>query len=72
MDKITLQEENEFLESMLKSLDDVKKGRVKEWEFKNSQDKHPRKFLMSSEGTITLEEARERLSKKWPKNKKFY
>lgn len=26
-----------------------------------------RQFLMSSEGTITIEEARERLSKKWPR-----
>ena len=26
-----------------------------------------REFLMSSEGTITIEEARRRLSKKWPK-----
>jgi len=26
-----------------------------------------REFLMSSEGTITIEEARKRLSKKWPR-----
>lgn len=26
-----------------------------------------RQFLMSSEGTLTLEEARKRLSKKWPR-----
>jgi len=26
-----------------------------------------RQFLMSSEGTMTIDQARERLSKKWPK-----
>jgi hypothetical protein len=26
-----------------------------------------RQFLMSSEGTLTLDEARKRLSKKWPR-----
>ncbi|HIH31638.1 TPA: hypothetical protein HA235_02930 [Candidatus Woesearchaeota archaeon] len=69
MDKVKLEEENEFLESMLKSLDDVKKGRVKEWRFKNLKHSQTakeqlRQSLMSSEDTITIEEARERLSKK--------
>ena len=62
MDKVKLEEENEFLES-------IKKGRVKEWRFKNLKHSQTakeqlRQSLMSSEDTITIEEARERLSKK--------
>lgn len=63
---IQLSKETKHLISSFGSKEDTYEDIIKHM-YKLAVKEQLREFLMSSEGTITIEEARKELNKKWPR-----